>query len=321
MADAMQGPDYQAEISDAYIAAVASAGSNWQSMNIPVPYDPNKVRRTPAQVKKEEADLLSAQEEVVDFLRTKADIHHNNDLALYTAAENIQPGIVKDLLSRGAKVDARGPGGQTALMAAIERWGESTAMVQAVADGTALTDLDFGAEGNSAKEVVQLLLDAGADINLQNERGENPLMNNYDDEELGIVKFILARHPKLDLKNEEGQTILHLAAAHNSVKIVGLLLDAKASVNVVDNEGRTPLMLAVDDGANDEARSRPTMHTASGAVPRHLPNPDGHPGMVKLLLDHGADPKIKAKDGSTALELAQKEKFQTVIGLLQGAKG
>lgn len=42
----------------------------------------------------------------------------------------------------------------------------------------------------------------------------------------------------------------------------------------------------------------------------------GHADIVKLLLAHGADKTRVTKKGETALSIAQKKKFESVVALL-----
>ena len=73
-----------------------------------------------------------------------------------------------------------------------------------------------------------------------------------------------------------------------------LLLTKGAAPNVPDSLGYTPLMHAV--------------LTENSSVE-----------LVKLLLDHGADAKLKAKDGLTALAFAKRKGWNEVIALLTQA--
>ena len=76
-------------------------------------------------------------------------------------------------------------------------------------------------------------------------------------------------------------------------------------------------MLAIDDGENDRAREMRKMESYRPAMRRdELPNQDGHPVLVRFLLAHGANPKTRAKNGTTALSLARRGGFDEVAKLL-----
>ena len=76
-------------------------------------------------------------------------------------------------------------------------------------------------------------------------------------------------------------------------EIVGLLLAAKAKPNAKDKQGWTPLMLAATIG---------------------------DAGLVKALLDGGADASVKLSTGKTALSLAQQGGKQEAVALLSVKK-
>jgi hypothetical protein len=71
---------------------------------------------------------------------------------------------------------------------------------------------------------------------------------------------------------------LGLAAYNGKLHTVQALVDAGVTSNAQDEAGDSPLILATKSG---------------------------QPEIVKFLLDHGADPKLKNKDGRTALKVAR----------------
>jgi Ankyrin repeats (3 copies)/Squalene-hopene cyclase C-terminal domain len=86
-------------------------------------------------------------------------------------------------------------------------------------------------------------------------------------------------------------TPLILAAAYSSPDAVKVLLDAGAKVNAQDVRGMTPLMLAIACDHNDVRT-------------------------VRLLLDRGADPKLKSKAGEDAYDWARKFRVPEIMAAL-----
>lgn len=128
-------------------------------------------------------------------------------------------------------------------------------------------------EGDSKK--VQLLLDAGINPDLQIYNGYSILSRAVSNNKNDIVKILLQAGADPNLKSDKGLTALD-AAFRNNEETVRLLIAAGANVNTQDSlEGRTPLIKAV----NNDIIS-----------------------VVKILLDAGADPKIKDKHGDTAID-------------------
>ena len=146
------------------------------------------------------------------------------------------------------------------------------------ARGTKGTPLYYAALYRN-KDVVQLLMKAGADPNKLNATGESPLLyaayRSYPD----LVKLLIENGA--DPKKAESakiRTPLYWAVKDGSIDLTKLLLGAGAEVNRKDNGGKTPI------------------HYAAG---------NGNQNMVKLLLDAGADPNMKDFWRQTPLSMAK----------------
>jgi len=72
-------------------------------------------------------------------------------------------------------------------------------------------------------DVVNLLLQNDANINLQDNEGLSPLMLASTNGHLDIVKTLLIMGANKDLQNNDGQTALQLALANNNEEIAYLL--------------------------------------------------------------------------------------------------
>lgn len=186
---------------------------------------------------------------------------------LVAAAHDGASEIVKLLLEKGADAAARGPLNSTALLAATE------------ANDTA---------------TVGLLLQKGADVNAKDLIGQTALMSAASFGNLAVMKMLLAKGADVNVLSAAGGlqvkngpialgnfTPLILAAAYGGADAVKMLLEAGAKVNAQDVRGMTPLMLAIGTDRPD-------------------------PRVVRLLIEKGADPNIKSKNGETALDWAKK---------------
>jgi len=82
---------------------------------------------------------------------------------------------------------------------------------------------------NNQPEAARLLLDAGADINCKNLKGNTPLMIAGALGHYSLLE-ILATHPKINIQAEDfaGKTALHHALVSHRTKSVIILLDAGA---------------------------------------------------------------------------------------------
>ena len=127
-------------------------------------------------------------------------------------------------------------------------------------------------------EMIEFLLDKGANINFKNNDGTTPLILAFrEDKPLKIIKLLLERGANIDEKDEDENTVLILATYENDIQLVKLLLMYKPNVNITDGNGETSLHIAVKKGYTD---------------------------ITKLLLEYGANINMTDETGFTALELA-----------------
>jgi hypothetical protein len=101
---------------------------------------------------------------------------------------------------------------------------------------------------NANREMVQLLLAAGATVNAKNAGGETVLMMLDEDATSDLVWDLINAGAKVNLKDESGNTALMAAANANGLEAIKTLLDAGAKVDARDEDGRTALMFAASDG-------------------------------------------------------------------------
>lgn len=133
---------------------------------------------------------------------------------LSAAASQGHLGLVKLLISRGAKIN---PGGYTPLMAA-------------------------STEGNI--EMIQLLLKNGADINATDKPFKRTaLWGACRTGQAAVAKILLEHGANVNSKESNGRTILMTATSSYKInlELVRLLLQHGAKVNAQDNSGETAL--------------------------------------------------------------------------------
>ena len=102
---------------------------------------------------------------------------------------------------------------------------------------TGLTALDQAA-GYGNTEMVQMLLDLGADVNTRNRSQMTPLhtaaiMRHHD-----VAQLLLAKGADVNAQSSIGQTPLHISATRNDVALAQMLLDQGVDVNLTDKQQR-----------------------------------------------------------------------------------
>lgn len=105
---------------------------------------------------------------------------------------------------------------------------------------------------SSTQQTVKILVDAGADLNLQNENNRTALMmasiNSNTDSTEQTVKMLINAGADLNIKEKDGWTALMLVSYSDtdSVKhIIKILIDAGTNVNLKNNDNLTALHLII----------------------------------------------------------------------------
>jgi ankyrin repeat protein len=97
------------------------------------------------------------------------------------------------------------------------------------------------------KEIAQILVARGADVNATNKAGITPLMcammGRGDCKE--IAEILIAHGANINAQDSAGRTPLHGAVLNGQPNMVVLLLAKGADVNVRMNNGKTPLDFAI----------------------------------------------------------------------------
>ncbi|WP_347958098.1 ankyrin repeat domain-containing protein [Gordonia aichiensis] len=138
--------------------------------------------------------------------------------ALLKAAASDDAAAVRDLLGRGAQIEARGADGRTPVVVATK---------------------------NRAVAAAGALIDAGADVNAKDDMQDSAYLyagaEGYDD----ILEMTLRHGADVRSVNRFGGTALIPAAEHGSVTTVRRLIEAGVDVDHVNTPGWTALQEAV----------------------------------------------------------------------------
>ena len=91
------------------------------------------------------------------------------------------------------------------------------------------------------KEIVELLIEKGTDVNVRDSSGKSTLHDAVLEGHKEIVKLLITKGADLNAESGYYGTSLHVAASIGHKEIVELLIANGADVNVKDGFGRTPL--------------------------------------------------------------------------------
>ncbi|KAL7909517.1 ankyrin repeat-containing domain protein [Trichoderma velutinum] len=147
-------------------------------------------------------------------------------------------------------------------------------------------------------ELMQILLEHGADINLIREDGET------------MVSFLICKGADLDTRNNNGRTAVALAVSNQNIESVRLLAENGADLTIVDNRGFSALHMAAYRDSVDSVRILLKNGIGSdftgetGYTPLLVASQSGHDEVIRLLLENGANPAFETPLGGTPLMAA-----------------
>ena len=104
------------------------------------------------------------------------------------------------------------------------------------------------ARAMAERTVVELLLTAGANVEVRGKNGRRPLHLAASFGRVDMAQLLLARGADVDARDDWGWTPLHVTASQREAAMVKLLLEHGADVNPRNKAGRTPL----DEASGDE---------------------------------------------------------------------
>ena len=225
---------------------------------------------------------------------------------LVEAAKNLDAEMVRALLDGSADVNERAVDGSTALHWAVHR--NAIELTTLLLSAGAEVDISnrYGVQPvslasiNGNPHVMRLLLDAGADPNTSLPGGETALMTAARTGIPDTIRALLSRGADVNARDEvHGQTALMWAAAQGNAGAIHVLAELGADVNM-RTEDVVQERSVRSDGRPDLMKSpEPTGFSALMFAVRA-----GHMDAVRALLEAGADVNDTLSDGQSALVVA-----------------
>ncbi len=171
-------------------------------------------------------------------------------------------------------------------------------------------------------EVVEYLLDAGADINARTNSNSVALhgAGYYGRDE--VAKLLIARGADLNAANAYGFTPLLSACAGGRTAVARMLIEAGADITARNQEGAGPLLFAALGGIRDifdlllERGASLESKDNDGDGLLHYAATGGNLDMVQHLIDLGMDIRAKSDVGTTPLHSAAGGCSRSVAELL-----
>ena len=217
---------------------------------------------------------------------------------------------VKRLLMAGCPVDVVGSNDVSVLHAAAQ--GGSVEVIKELltcteceinaADNDGATPLHAAARSGKTEAALELIKHGANKAIVAGRRG-TPLHQAAVHGHVSTVKAMIRSGCPVDVVDSDGATVLHYAAEDSNAEVIRELLSAGCDIASTDNDGCFPLNLAATYGNSEALQelircemaqkgSVKSIHTdVHGWTPLHQAVLSQSKECVRILLEHGADPK------------------------------
>jgi len=245
--------------------------------------------------------------------------------ALMVAIRENHPDVVQLLVDRGAQVNARTRTGETPawlLPNSVPGFGHGVGIVRGGLPDRGLRPFVPGglspllyAARDGRLDIVKILLAAKADVNQVDANGITPLVDAITNNHVDVARYLIDHGADVNASDWYGRTPLWSAVETRNQDF-----DANTQENSIDRAPFVELIkVLIGHGANVNARTKEVppfkrhflKGTGSlawvditGQTPFFTAALSGDVTVMRLLLDHGADPKIPTIQGTTALMAA-----------------
>lgn len=257
---------------------------------------------------------------------------------LHVAARRGDAEIIKMLLEAGAFVDARNGDDESPLLNVIQRGGVLDSRWYPRSERVVSTD-------EEVMETARLFIESGCTMDAAD--GNAYLYEACWQGRTTLVRFLLSLGADPHRQTESPQTCLGVAAMHGHTDVVQILLYLKVEVNTTSKYGFAPLVeavrlgeldaikLLVERGGGDvnfaDGHGNTPLHVAlspgvlANGIPRYMPGSEGrvpqpkppfNEGLVRYLIDRGADVHAVTSKGISMLSVAVSYSNDAIVAML-----
>ena len=163
-------------------------------------------------------------------------------------------------------------------------------------------------------EVVRVLLEHSADVNVRDISKWTPLRHALDEGHVKVARVLIRNGADLGAQGVDDWMPLHWASRHGQVELVQVLLEHGAIMDAKDLYGWIPWRRALDEGHLEVVRALSQYCPAASSPSKgkgksngsllHEASGGGHVEFARALLKYGADANAQDKNNSTPLHWA-----------------
>jgi ankyrin repeat protein len=178
---------------------------------------------------------------------------------------------------------------------------------------------------------LESMIAAGVDLDQRDARGRTAMMAATHADRADVVRTLIEAGADVDLQDDRRDNVFLYAGAEGRLEILRLAVKAGASTTLTNRYGGSALIPAAEGGHTDVVRE---ILTTTDVDVNHVNKlgwtalleaiilSDGgpkHQGIVRLLLEHGADVDLADKDGISPLEHAKQRGYREIERMLLAA--
>ncbi|XP_061513064.1 serine/threonine-protein phosphatase 6 regulatory ankyrin repeat subunit C isoform X3 [Anopheles gambiae] len=174
-------------------------------------------------------------------------------------------------------------------------------------------------------EMARILIDYGANVDVQNGEGQTALHIAAAEGDEAMVKYFYTVRASAAITDFQDRTPMHLAAENGHASIIEILVDKyRASIYERTKDGSTLMHIASLNGHAECAttlfRKGVYLHMPNkgGARSIHTAAKYGHVGIISTLLNKGEKVDVPTNDHYTALHIAVQSAKPAVVETLLG---
>jgi len=152
-----------------------------------------------------------------------------------------------------------------------------------VKDSKGRTALHYVANYSSDTSLYRYLIDNNLSTNARDSIGMTPFLYSVQNNSIEGIKILIEEKTNVNVKNSKGENALHIAVKRKNKEIINNIIKEIKNINEKTNEGMTALHISAMNSKNNE--------------------------ILKTLLKHGADKKLKTNFNETAFMLAKENEL------------
>jgi ankyrin repeat protein len=236
------------------------------------------------------------------FAKPKAgeDLHQKESSEIYHGAEHNDLALIQQGLAGGGDVNVSNLQGVTPLILAVKNWPQNIQMITTLIKAGANVNVVSSdtspiheAVRKNSQQVLTILLDHGAQINLHLADGKTPLHLAVQQSLMDMITYLLSKGADPKQKTQQNVSCLHFAASEGDKATIEKFIGYGNNVNEQNSNGKSPLHVAAEKN---------------------------HLDAIKVLLNAGANKNLKDSWGRLAEECGKVTAYKMLSAHKPGQK-